>query len=107
MIATKDVESKGKKDDKKRRVKVEFGGGKGGKRQGQRKEKQYDDEERSEQRKWMNMCREIERKIKGNFFYSGAQKRKKRGIKEIVKFKEEREERRKDKKTDRHKKKNV
>ena len=53
------------------------------------------------------MCREIERKIKGNFFYSGAQKRKKRGIKEIVKFKEEREERRKDKKTDRHKKKNV
>ena len=27
MIATKDVESKGKKDDKKRRVMVEFGGG--------------------------------------------------------------------------------
>lgn len=46
-------------------------------------------------------------KIKAIFFYNGAQKRKKRGIKEIVKFKEAKEERRKNKKTDRHKKKNV
>lgn len=52
------------------------------------------------------MCRERERKIKG-IFYGGAQKRKKRGIKEIIKFREEREERWKDKKTDGHKKKNV
>lgn len=52
------------------------------------------------------MSRERERKIKG-IFYGGAQKRKKRGIKEIIKFREEREERWKDKKTDGHKKKNV
>lgn len=54
----------------------------------------------------MNMCREKERKSRA-FFYGGAQKRKKRGIMEIIKFREEREERWKDKKTDGHKKKNV
>lgn len=47
-----------------------------------------------------------ERKIKG-IFYGRAQERKKRRIKEIIKFREEREERWKDKKTDGYKKWNV
>lgn len=54
----------------------------------------------------MNVYRERDRKIKG-IFYGGAQKRKKGGIKEIIKFREERKEGWKDKKTDGHKKKNV
>lgn len=63
--------------------------GKGGKGQGQRKEKQYEDGERDQSMPG-------ERKIKG-IFYGRAQKRKKGGIKEIIKFKES-EERWKDKK---------
>lgn len=84
MIETKDVESKGEKDDKKRRGKVEFrGGGEGGRRQGQRKEEKYDDEERSERRKWMNMCREIKKKkgkIKAIFFTTGHKRGRKEGL---------------------------
>ena len=49
------------------------------------------------------MDESVQGKFKG-IFYGGVQKRKKRGIKEIVKF---REERWKDKKTDGHDKKNV
>lgn len=64
---------------------------------------QYEDGERSEQRKWMNMYGEEERKKCMERHKRG----KKRRIKEIIKFREEREERWKDKKTDRHRKKNV
>lgn len=49
---------------------------------------------------------EKERKIKG-MFTEGGRERKKRRIREIIKFIEERDVRWKDKKTDRHKKKNV
>lgn len=104
MFEKKDMQPKSKKDDRGNEDRGQRG--QGGKGQGQRKGKQYEDGERSEQGKWMNMFREKERKMKG-IFYGGAQKRKKRGIKEIIKFREEREERQKDKKTDGHKKKNV
>lgn len=83
MIETKDVESEGEKDDKKRRGRVEFRGGEGGKRQGQRKEEKYDDEERSERRKWMNMCREIKKKkvkLRPFFFTTGHKRGRKEGL---------------------------
>lgn len=55
----------------------------------------------------MNMYRERERQEnQGHFLWRGT-KEEKRGIKEIIKFREEREEGWKDKKTDGHKKKNV
>lgn len=53
-----------------------------------------------------NMCREKERKIKG-IFMEGGRERKKRRIREIIKFIEERDERWKDKKTDRQKEKFI
>lgn len=74
MFEMKDKQSEHKKDG--------GGGGwrgKGGKGQGQRKEEQYEDGERSDQGKCINMCRRKDEKSRA-FFMEGHKSGGKQGL---------------------------
>lgn len=83
------MQSKSKKNrviGKKGEMKIEYRGEKVARA---RERKSNMKMERSEQRKWKNMCREKERKSRG-IFREGGRERKKIRIKEILKCIEER-----------------